>query len=118
VLNPNSGYGQVQLHTRTNWFNPTAFIAQPPSAYTVGNERRGVIQGPGFNKLDVGIFRNFRLWRESSFQFRAEGYNVLNHTNWATVTTSAASGANNSAFGQVTAARDPRILQVGGKFQF
>ena len=119
VLNPNSSYGLMQLKTRTNWFNPTAFIAPPPSAYTVGNERRGVIQGPGFNRLDVGVFRNFRLWHESSFQFRAEGFNVINHTNWATVnTTATSSSSSNEGFGQITATRDPRILQMGGKLTF
>ncbi len=118
VLNPNSGYGLVQLHQRLNWFNPTAFIAQPPSALTVGNERRGVIQGPGFSKVDIGVFRNFRLWRESVFTLRGEAYNVLNHTNWLAVNTSATSSTSGAAFGQVTSSRDPRILQVGGKLQF
>jgi hypothetical protein len=118
VLNPNSGYGLMQLKTRTNWFNPTAFIAQPPSAYTVGNERRGVIEGPGFNRLDVGVFRNFRLWHETNFQFRAEGFNVINHTNWASVNTTATSSNGSLSFGQVTATRDPRILQMGGKLTF
>ena len=114
VLNPNSGYGQVNLHTRTNWFNQTAFVAPSPSSYQVGNERRGIINGPGFNKFDVGIFRNFKVYRGSVFQLRGEGFNVLNHTNWGSVGTTATS----SNFGQVTATRDPRILQVGGKFNF
>jgi hypothetical protein len=118
VLNPNSGYGLMPLHTRLNWFNPTAFIAQPPTTYTVGNERRSVIEGPGYNRLDIGVFRSFRVWRESQFTLRGEAYNILNHTNWASVNTSATSSTANAAFGQVTAARDPRILQVGGKFSF
>jgi hypothetical protein len=72
------------------------------------------MDGPGFNRLDVGIFRNFRIVRGYTFTLRGEGFNVLNHTNWGTVGTSATS----STFGQVTATRDPRILQVAGKINF
>jgi hypothetical protein len=122
VLNPSSGYGQVTLKTRSlfssgiplHWFNQTAFVAPSASSFQVGNERRGVMDGPGFNRLDVGIFRNFRIVRGYTFTLRGEGFNVLNHTNWGTVGTSATS----STFGQVTATRDPRILQVAGKINF
>jgi hypothetical protein len=114
VLNPNNGYGQAALHTRLHWFNQTAFVAPSPAAFTVGNEKRGVVNGPGFNRVDVGIFRNFRLYRGSVFQLRGEGYNVLNHTNWGSVGTTATS----STFGTITATRDPRILQVAGKVTF
>ena len=51
---------------------------------------------------------------DTTFTLRGEGFNVMNHTNWGTVGTSATS----STFGQVTATRDPRILQVAGKFNF
>jgi hypothetical protein len=114
VLNPNAGYGQTSLKKRLHWFNQTAFLAPPPSSYRVGNEKRGVVNGPGFNRIDMGIFRNFKLYRESVFQLRGEAFNVLNHTNWGTIGT----GATVSTFGQVTATRDPRILQVAGKISF
>jgi hypothetical protein len=115
VLNPNSGYGQVSLRKRLHWFNQSAFIAPSPASLQVGNEKTGGIDGPGFNRLDLGIFRNFKLYRGTEFQLRGEGFNVLNHTNWATVGTNA---TTSSTFGQVTATRDPRILQVGGKLSF
>ena len=114
VLNPNQSTGGVQLHTRLHWFNQTAFVAPPPSSYRVGNERRGVVNGPGFDRFDFGLFRSFNLWRDAKFTVRGEGYNVFNHTNFSTIGTSATS----SAFGTATADRGPRILQVGGKFDF
>jgi hypothetical protein len=86
------------------------------SSFQVGNERRNAIVGPGFNRLDVGIFRNFNLVHGVVFTLRGEGFNVLNHTNWGTVQTSANSSFNN--FGQVLQTRDPRILQVAGKINF
>jgi hypothetical protein len=114
VLNPNSGYGQTQVHTRQHWFNQTAFLAPAPGTFRVGNERRGVVNGPGFYRIDVGLFRNFRVYRESTFQLRGEAFNVLNHTNWGNPGTN----ATTSTFGAITSTRDPRILQVAGKFTF
>jgi Carboxypeptidase regulatory-like domain/TonB-dependent Receptor Plug Domain/TonB dependent receptor len=114
VLNPNSGYGQVQLHKRLHWFNQSAFVAPSPASFQVGNEKRGVVNGPGYNRFDIGIFRNFKVYRNAVFTFRGEGFNVLNHTNWGGVTTTGTSGS----FGQVTSTRDPRILQVAGKITF
>jgi outer membrane receptor protein involved in Fe transport len=114
VLNPNSGYNQTSLRTRLHWFNQTAFQAPSAASFQVGNEKRGVVNGPGFYRLDIGIFRSFRLYHEATFTLRGEGYNVMNHTNWGTIGTSATS----SSFGQATQTRDPRILQIGGKFNF
>jgi hypothetical protein len=114
VLNPNDGYGQVQLRKRLHWFNQTAFIAPSPSSFQVGNEQRNIMTGPGYNRLDVGLFRNFKLYRSVTFQLRGEGFNVMNHTNWGSVGTTSTS----STFGTVTATRDPRILQVAGKINF
>lgn len=119
VLNPNVSNGSVTVHTRNAWFNPTAFVAPPPSSYQVGNERRSTINGPGFTRVDVGLFRNFRVYRQTMFTLRGEAYNVLNHTNYNTVCTNAVdAGCAGYKFGQVTSARDPRILQVAGKLTF
>ena len=117
VLDPKQGYGQVNLKSYGPagfWFNPTAFAAPPAASFQVGNERRGVVDGPGFNRFDVGIFRNFNLVHGITFTLRGEGFNVLNHVNWGSVGTSATS----STFGRVTSTRDPRILQVAGKLNF
>jgi len=114
VLNPSVGYGQVGLRSRLNWFNQTAFAAPSVTSYQVGNERPGGVDGPGFNRLDVGIFRTFKFPYGTSFTLRGEGFNILNHTNWGSVDT----GATDATFGQVTSARDPRILQIAGKVNF
>jgi hypothetical protein len=60
------------------------------------------------------VFRDFKLYHGTGFTLRGEGFNIMNHTNWGTVGTTSTS----STFGQVTATRDPRILQVGGKLNF
>jgi len=117
VLNPSNGYGQVNLKTMGPagfWFNPTAFVAPSVPSFQVGNEKPGSITGPGFNRLDVGVFRNFKITHGVVFTLRGEGFNVLNHVSWGSVDTV----ATDSQFGRVTSTRDPRILQVAGKLNF
>ena len=114
VSNPRDGNGQT-LKTRLNWFNKLAFSAPTAASLQPGNERRGVTNGPGYWRVDPGVFRNFKIYENVAFQFRAEGYNVLNHTNWATVGTAA---TTLSTFGTITSTRDPRILQLAGKLTF
>jgi hypothetical protein len=119
VLNPNSGYGKVQLRNHSTWFNPTAFVAPSPASYQVGNERRGVIEGPGFSRLDIGVFRSFPVYKDLAFQLRGEAFNVLNHVSWASVCTDAtAISCGPYQFGQPSSAHDPRIMQLGGKLTF
>jgi hypothetical protein len=111
VGNPNAGTG---IRNKLQWLNTAAFASPSAALGLPGNARRGTIILPGFNREDVGLFRNFRIFHESEFQLRGEAFNVLNHTNWNAVNVTATS----STFGQVTGAREARILQVGGKLSF
>ncbi len=113
IGDPNSGYGQ-QIHTKNQWFYRGAFATPLPQTFQVGNEKRGVINGPGFIRLDLGVFRNFKIREGLNFQLRGEAFNALNHTNYQTVNVTATS----TAFGQVSAARDNRIMQIAGKIRF
>jgi hypothetical protein len=114
IANPKNGYGQ-QIHTRQQWFYRGAFAAPQPGSGQVGNEKRGVVDGPGFNRIDVGLFRNFKIHEGINFQFRGEAFNVLNHTNLGSPGVTA---TTSSTFGVITSARDNRILQVAGKLRF
>ena len=114
IADPNSGYGQ-SIHNYKQWFYKGAFAAPLPGSGQVGNEKRGVVNAPGFNRIDVGLFRNFKIYENLRFQFRAEAFNVLNHTNLGVPGTTA---TTSSTFGVITGARDNRILQVAGKISF
>ncbi len=114
IANPRNGYGQ-KIHTRQQWFYRGAFAAPLPGSGQVGDEKRGVVDGPGFNRIDVGLFRNFKIHEGVNFQFRGEAFNVLNHTNFENPGTAATSS---NTFGVITSARDNRILQVAGKIRF
>jgi Carboxypeptidase regulatory-like domain len=120
IGNPNQGYGVPLKRSRAYqsasalWFYPGAFAAPPPTSIVPGTAKRGTIQGPGFSRLDLGVFRNFRIVERLTFQFRAEAFNAANHTNVQTIGTASTSGT----FGEITGYRDARILQFAGKFTF
>lgn len=120
IANPNSGYG-VRLkaskkyeQASTPFFYTGAFQAQDPASNVPGTAKRGTINGPGFQRADLGVFRNFRIYENLRFQFRAEAFNVANHTNVQSLGTTATS----TTFGEVTGYRDARILQFAGRFDF
>ena len=55
------------------------------------------------------------LFRESMrLQLRAEAFNIFNHTNFRGLSTNVTA----TTFGQVTTFRDPRVIQLGIKFDF
>jgi hypothetical protein len=115
--NPNLGYN-TKIHNKGYnqlWFYTGAFAAPSPSSTVPGTATRGTINGPGFNRLDLGVHRNFRIYDRLNFQFRAEAFNAANHTNVNVVTTSIGSS---TTFGEVTGYRDARIMQFAGKFTF
>jgi hypothetical protein len=81
-----------------------------------------LLRGPGINNWDVALFKNFSIREGLKAQFRSEFYNAFNHTQFSTFDSTARFDANgnqvNSQFGQFTAARDPRIVQLAIRLQF
>ena len=117
---PNQAWNAGKIHNKSYasaaapWFYTGAFAAPAVNSPLPGNAKRGTIQGPGFINLDLGVYRNFRIVERLNFQFRAEAFNALNHTNVQTVGVASTS----ATFGEVTAYRDARIMQFAGKFTF
>jgi hypothetical protein len=61
------------------FFSPAAFTA--PAAGFVGNASRDSLVGPGFADWDLSLLKVTQLTEATRLQFRAEFFNVLNHTN-------------------------------------
>ncbi len=101
-------------HTIKQWFNTAAFTAVPAGQFRPGTSRPGAILGPGFQRFDFSLFKNIPIHESVSMQFRAEAFNVFNHTNFDSVNTTLGAGT----YGQVTGFRDPRIMQLALKFYF
>ncbi|MGB7188694.1 MAG: carboxypeptidase regulatory-like domain-containing protein, partial [Acidobacteriaceae bacterium] len=117
--NPNF-HGSLYPRTPSQYFNPAAFIT--PASGTYGNVSRDALRGPGLSELDFSTLKNTRLSERLRLQFRAEFFNILNHTNFLTpnpvVFTSATSGVSPTA-GVVTATSTfSRQIQFGAKLIF
>jgi hypothetical protein len=73
----------------------------------------------------MALFKHFPIKESLSFEFRAEAYNVFNHTEWGAIAGDAGSAGgagnntlNSSNFLFVTQVHNPRILQLGAKILF
>jgi hypothetical protein len=96
-----------------NFLNPTVFSV--PAIGTFGNAVKGEFRGPGYFDWDAGIIRRFDVREAAHLDFRAEYFNVINHTNFSNPITSSVTAVN---FGGITAASDPRIAQLSVKLVF
>lgn len=113
ISNPNKN----APHTLNKWFNTAAYANVPTGEVRVGNAPSTSLVGPGFQQWDISLFRNIHITDRWRTQIRAESFNLFNHTNPATLNVSGVS-TDNAAFGQVTAVRDPRRIQIGVKVLF
>src|SRR5271169_3471685 len=59
------------------WFSTAAFVVPP--LYTFGNAGRNTLRAQRYINLDRSVIRTFPFWRERSFEFRAETFNIFNH---------------------------------------
>jgi hypothetical protein len=83
----------VILGTTANWYNPLMFDLPPVVACpgapslncgTLGNISRGFLRAPSLFNWDFSVVKDTKLGflgEQGSLQFRAELFNVLNHTN-------------------------------------
>jgi hypothetical protein len=118
----NGKWGQGITATNTSaisYITQSAFLTTP--AYQFGNTARTApynLYGPGNYQLDIALVRAFplHLTEASNLSFRAEMYNVTNHT-WFGVA-SVAAGASN--FGQITTNTNyaRRAIQLSGRISF
>jgi hypothetical protein len=120
--------------------NPGAFVL--PQGLTFGDAGRNNVRNPSRLNFDMGIFKHFAIKESTALEFRAEAFNVFNHTQYSlanisnpsggetismTCTGSAAPysagdstciGPGNATFGQISNAHLARIMQFSLKFLF
>ncbi|MGB7354907.1 MAG: TonB-dependent receptor [Acidobacteriaceae bacterium] len=99
------------VKSKSEWFSTNSFT---DAVGHFGDSGNGVLLGPGYIDFDIAAIRNVTFERRYRLQFRGEFFNAFNHTNFTTI------GVNTdqAAYGRVTAAADPREIQLGGKFYF
>jgi hypothetical protein len=113
------GTGSAQLSSGRShaqqiqeWFNTSVFA--PNAIGTYGNTGKNILRGPGQFSTNMALVKDTKITERAGVQFRAEAFNVFNNVNFGTPDRTQADGQ----FGQITSAREPRILQLALKLMF
>lgn len=130
----------TKVRTVQNWYNPCSFrnpeadnLGYQDQAKTIPNTVSGAaalaylgsprnqINGPGYARVNMSLFKAFRTWREQNLEVRADAFNLLNTPAYGEPSNTGL-GANG---GQITGARffqsytpDSRFFQFALKYNF
>jgi outer membrane receptor protein involved in Fe transport len=86
----------------------------PETGERPGNVGRNTVRGPGFQRTDLSIFKNFNFAQRHRIQVRIEAFNLWNQARFGQP-----NGVIGTApFGQITTAEDGRVVQLGFKYSF
>jgi hypothetical protein len=75
-------------------YNPAAFAA--PQGLTFGNAGRNFLNNPHRINFDMSLLKNFKLTEGSNLEFRLEGFNIFNHTQFRIFNPNIGNAANNT----------------------
>jgi outer membrane receptor protein involved in Fe transport len=111
------GSGRVSNPNRFEWFNPADFVAPAPFVY--GNSGRNILEGPGFDSLDLSLTKAFAITERVHLEVKWDSFNALNHENLGNPNASISPGVSNSPAGTITGIVDfRRRMQVGAHLTF
>jgi hypothetical protein len=123
----------TKVRTVAHWYNPCAFANPPNGNIITGTQQvtgsaalallggvRNQAYGPGYERVDMSIFKSFPVFREQNLQFRADIFNVLNTPAYGTPNGSIGSngGLISSTRSLQTYSPDARFLQFALKYLF
>jgi len=97
------------------WFSPNDF-ADPPLGQFNNGTQRTICCGPGLDDWDFGVHKQIPFTESRYIQFRAEIFNVFNHTNFSNPDGHFSDGP--TEFGKITSSQNPRQVQFALKFYF
>lgn len=96
----------------SRWFNTAAFATAPQ--FTLGSSSRNPVRGPAYRNVDVAVVRRVPLAAGPALEARVEAFNLTN-----TPAFGAPNGVlGSAAFGTITTAGDPRVIQLAVKLLF
>jgi hypothetical protein len=113
VGNPNLPSGRSTAQQLNAWFNTSAFALAAPG--TFGDSPRNLIRAPGTFNFDWSFAKTFRISERFSTQLRGDFFDLLNTPHFSAP---GASVASTSTFGKISAAADPRIVQISLRLRF
>jgi hypothetical protein len=106
--------------TLPNYSMPV-YVTALPAVLGYGGGRRDIAVGPGYERVNMSIFKDFHIWREQVLTFRSDIFNVFN-----TPSLGQPSNQNDSAAGgNITGPRsiqqyspDARFFQLSLRYAF
>lgn len=131
----------TSTRNKTHWYNPCAFRNPPqafPNAAVKGSPisttritgldalpylggLANQVRGPGYERINLSLFKNISVFREQYVQLRADIFNVLNTPSYGSPSNT---GINSNA-GQITGPQsfqnftpDARFFQLSAKYAF
>ena len=104
--------GRSHSQSVAQWFNTAAFTANQIGTY--GDIGKNSLRGPRYFDTDLALLKTGGITEGVHYEFRAEFYNVFNNVNF----NNPDAGLQDSNFGQLDSAQDPRILQMALKLKF
>ena len=107
-----NGSGAAADPGPNQWFNTAAFSM--PAYGTFGNAGRNILEGPGYQNVNLALIKRVSLRGRTSLQLRAEAFNLLNRTNFDLPDNFYGS----PTFGQILSAGPPRHVQFGVRVTF
>jgi hypothetical protein len=93
-------------------FNPLAYTL--PQGLTFGSSGRNSLNNPHRTDFDMSLYKVFKPTEKIALQFRAEAFNIFNHTQWNGLNTYV--GTTNFLY--ATGAHMPRVLQFALRITF
>jgi len=96
------------------FFDPSSF-SEDNTFGRIGNSPRTICCGPHIGQTDFAILKTFKISEVQRVDFRAEFFNIFNHTQFFNPDGNFSDGPQ---FGQVNQVRDPRLMQLALKFFF
>lgn len=98
--------------TPERWFDTGAFAVPPFGSF--GNAGRNIVEGPGYQNVNLALMKLVSLGAAARLQLRLESFNVFNRTNF----NQPDNFVGSATFGQVLSAQSPRRIQLGAKVIF
>jgi len=116
---PNQTCSAKSSHpTLEQWFNTNCFEDAP--AGELGNANRAPMYGPRFVNTDMSFIKHFPVTEGVRVDFRAEFFNILNHSQFFLAGDSTGmQNVDSPSFGKVTqTVNNPRLIQFALKVNF
>jgi hypothetical protein len=127
------------VRTKNNWYNPCSFtnpwdptgsahflapgdyVTDTSTALSYLGGRRNTVSGPGYERVNMSIFKRFKTFREQNVEFRSDIFNLFNTPSLGNPSNSGI-GTNG---GQITSTRglqkyapDSRFFQLSLRYNF